>query len=568
MLIPFFLLGLKPDSSRLCHHASDLMPLTFIDIERQKGWRIWVFFLFLMLLYFFIAALFAATFLHVPWHAAPQFWIGSGAAALLVAGIHFWFSAYDTVSVVIRNLNARPPDPKDDIHKMLMNVMEEMHVVTGNRRKIQCAVIPSLSMNALAAADLRGEAVIGITEGLLSRLTRPQLETVIAHEVHHVLSGDCLETTVASSLFGTYASGVEKLSSMSSRGRTYFSPALLLAWLLLQLSYLLNMFISREREYRADAAAVRMTRNPVAFAETLHLLSRNWRGAGFIGSGFEMLCIVNPQATALDETEGFWADLLSTHPPLWKRIDILLKMAHTSITELDAKAARGAKAAVPGTGGPQYYAMNPQHEWQGPFTLEELSALSWLSPLTWVTTGEKQPVNRAWKQPLINVIFAAKLSEQPRVVSDFICPVCGQPLVAENYEGTQVFQCRFCAGTLVEVGKITRIIARTGRARPCSGRIQALARTVVQENQARYTQQMLKGGRKTVPLLSCPKCKNPMSRVFYSAALMIEVDRCSFCELTWFDRDELGMLQCLIANRIVPETRALNPDAAQIGNVF
>ncbi len=68
-----------------------------------------------------------------------------------------------------------------------------------------------MSLNALAAADLKGNAVIGITEGLLSRLTRPQLEAVIAHEAHHILSGDCLETTVAASLFGTFSSAMEKL---------------------------------------------------------------------------------------------------------------------------------------------------------------------------------------------------------------------------------------------------------------------------------------------------------------------------------------------------------------------
>ncbi len=526
------------------------MPLTFIDIERQKNWRIWGFFLFLMFLYFVIAALFATSFFHAPWTLAPRFWIFLGLTALVVAGIHFWFSAYDTVNTVVRTLQAMPPDPKDDIHKMFMNIMEEMHVVTGNRRKIKSVVIPSLSMNALAVADLKGEAVIGITEGLLSRLTRPQIESVIAHEAHHVLSGDCLETTVASSLFGTFASAVEKFSRMSSRGRRSFSPAILLAWGLLQLSYLLNMFISREREYRADAAAVRMTRNPIALAETLYLLSRSWRGAGFIGSGFEMLCIVNPQATALDESEGFWADLLSTHPPLRKRMDILLGMAHTSIAELDAKAAGRVRGPVPATAGTQYYAMNPQHQWQGPFTLGELGTLSWLSPLTWVTAGEKQPVERAWKQPLINAIFTAKLAEQPQAVSGFICPVCSQPLITEAYEGTQVYECRFCAGTFVEDGKIARIIARSGRERPCSERIQALARTVVQENQARYTTQMLKGGRTAIPHLSCPKCKNPMSRGFYSAGQMIEVDRCSYCAVTWFDRDELSMLQCLIENKI------------------
>ena len=194
------------------------MPLTFIDIERQKNWRIWLFFLFLLALYLVIAAAFAAAALPCPDGIMP---CGSGSlrgvTALLVAGIHFWFSAYDTVTTVMRSLDAQPPDPKDDIHTMLVNVMQEIHVVTGNRRTIQCFVIPSLSMNALAVADLKGNAAIGITEGLLSRLTRPQLETVVAHEAHHILSGDCLETTVAASLFGTYSSALEKLSD-TSRG--------------------------------------------------------------------------------------------------------------------------------------------------------------------------------------------------------------------------------------------------------------------------------------------------------------------------------------------------------------
>jgi heat shock protein HtpX len=524
------------------------MPLTFIDIERQKNWRIWVFFLILMLVYFAVTAVIASIFLPVSVHASTHFWIFAGIIALFVAGVHFWFSAYDTVNTVIHGLDAQPPDPKDDVHKMLMNIMEEVHVVTGNKRKIQCVVIPSLSMNALAAADLKGKAVIGITEGLLSRLSRPQLETVIAHEAHHILSGDCLEATVATSLFGTYAAALENLEGTSG-GRSLSSPAFLLAQALLKLSNLLNMFISREREYRADAASVRMTRNPIALAETLHLLSRSWRGAGFIGSGFEMLCIVNPQTTALDETEGFWADLLSTHPPISKRMDVLLTMARVSITELDAKARKRAEDTQESP-QPTYYAMNPQQQWQGPFSMAELGALPWLSPLTWVTTGDKEAVERSWKDPLINAIFTARLSQQEGVASDFICPSCRQPLVMESYEGTQVYQCRFCAGTLVENSKIPRILARTGRERPCSGRVNALSKTVVKENRLRHAQQKLATRDKSpIQHLACPKCKNPMYRGFYSLALLIEIDRCSFCGLTWFDQDELEMLQCLIASR-------------------
>ena len=531
------------------------MPLTFIDIEKQKSWRIGAFFLFLLFNYFCIAVFFTAgiaLYLHVPLQAAPRFLVFAGLTSLMIAGIHFWFSAYDAVNTVARSLDAQPPDPEDEVHATLINVMQEIHVVTGNKRKIQCFVVPSFSMNALAVADLKGEAAIAITEGLLSRLNRSQLESVLAHEAHHILSGDCLETSIAASLFSTFSSAIEKVGS-ASRGRAVASPTVLLAMASVKLTYLLNMFISRQREYRADAASVRMTRNPIALAEALHLLSRSWRGAGFISSGFEMLCIVNPQATLLDESEGFWADLLSTHPPLGKRMDILLKMARISKTELDARSERRADSKLPKTSRPLLFAMNPQKQWQGPFAVAELATLPWLSPLTWITQGNEQPVGRAWQDPLVNAIFLTRLASPGEQKSGFTCPSCHQPLVTASCEGTQVSQCRFCSGILASNARIPRIIARAGKTRPCSERITSLARAAVSGNMSRRFQKPAHGKQAAIPALPCPKCANPMFRVFYSQAHLIEIDRCSFCGLTWFDQDELQMLQCLIENRIVPE---------------
>jgi heat shock protein HtpX len=523
------------------------MPLTFIDIEKQKTWRIWALLLFLIALYFAVILAFAAPLLPHATHIPARFWIAVFLLALVVAGIHFWFTASNAVVDVIGGLNAQPPDPQDEFHEKFVNIMHEIHTVTGNARNIQSVVIPTLSMNALAAADLNGNAVIAVTEGMLSRLTRSQIEAVVAHEAHHILSGDCLETTVAASLFGTLSSFVEQSAQTTRTGTIH--PAFLLAWLMLQLSNLVNMFISREREYRADAAAVRMTRDPIALAETLYLLSRNWRGAGFIGSGYEMLCIVNPEATALDETEGFWADLFSTHPPIQNRIDILLTMAHTNIAGLTVKMKAQA-TPTPSPAPIDYYAMDPQQQWQGPFAFAELGGLPWLSPLTWIRTGDKQAVARAWKDPLINAIFTDRL-KQEQAVSSFSCPSCRQQLVEESYEGTQIYQCRFCAGTLVETVKIPRILARTNMDRPCSERVTALARTTITENQLKFAQRKLrKPNNGPVPLLPCPKCGNPMYRGFYSAAYFIEIDRCTYCGLTWFDRDELEMLQCLIGAAI------------------
>lgn len=528
------------------------MPITFIDIERRKSWRITIFFFFLLFLYMVLAAILVQSIVPYPLLDHARVWLFAFIVSLAGAGIHFWFSAYDSVNRVIKSLDARSPDREDDVHRMFSNVMDELHVVTGNRKRIRGMVIPSLSLNAIAAADLRGEAVIAITEGLLSRLSRSQVEAVVCHEAHHILSGDCLETTVAASLFGTYSAIIEKLGR-TPRGRISGSPAVVFAWLLLKVSHILNLFISREREYRADAASVRMTRNPVALAETLHLLSRSWRGAGFIGSGLEMLCIVNPEVSGLDEAEGLLPDLLSTHPPIKKRIDILLRMARVSINELEQRAELRSRSrmetAKDWQAGPKYYVMNPGHEWEGPFSIADLSTLPWLSPLSWITTGDEGSVDRAWKDPALGAIFLSRLADIKANRAPFQCPVCHIPLVVTPYEGTRLYQCRYCAGILVENEKIVRLIARIER--PCTQRVDALARAVINDNQLRLSRQETRSKKHMDPL-SCPKCRNSMNRSFYSMAHLIEVDRCSLCGLIWFDRDELDMLQCIIEHRLVP----------------
>lgn len=543
------------------------MPLTFIDIEKQKNWRIGIFFIVLLFLYFIITAIFVeAIFWIFPVHTLKSGltpFVGDMKSLLVIfvfsvifASIHFYFSAFGAVKSVMENLRAMPPDPEDSIHKRYTNIIEEINVASGDKRRIKGMVIPSLSMNAVAAADLKGDAAIAITEGLLSRLRREQLEAVLAHEAYHILSRDCVEATVATSLFGMYASALEKFRDLAEEDPMpiqFLSPPFLLFWILLKLSQLLNMFISREREYRADAGSVRITRNPIALAEALHLLSRNWNGIGFLGRGIEMLCLVNPQEASEDESEGWWSNLKSTHPPIKKRIEILLKMAHVSISELEEKAGLERKRIdVSQTAVPFYYALDPRHQWQGPFNLEELAVLPWLSPLTWVSKGSKESIERAWRNTSLNTIFEDRLSQEE--TTDFTCPNCQQSLVKKSYESTQIFQCNFCGGTLVEDDKIPRIIAR--RERPCTERVNSLAKAVINENQKALTRRILKGAEKRrIDLIDCPKCKNPMLRTFYSLAYLIEIDRCSYCGLTWFDADELEMLQCLIENRITASFR-------------
>jgi heat shock protein HtpX len=531
------------------------MPLTFIEIEETKTRRIWIFFLVLVLLHFAVLATLtaaAAEILSLPYGTffSPRIMVWLIVLSIASASFHFGFSTLDAIRFLHDNLAAMKPDPADGIHQRLLNILQEIHVVTGNKRRIECLVIPTLAMNALAVVDLRGHATIAITEGLLSRLTRPQLEALMAHEAYHILSGDCLESTVAASLFGLPASAFEKVSRTFS-SEAFLSPTLLLSWVMLELSRLFNMFISREREYRADAGAVRMTRNPLALAEALDLISRNWRGVGSIGQGFEMLCIVSPAAKALDESDGWWADLVSTHPPIRKRIEVLSKMAHVGLSERIAKTTPTADTAAPS--GSVFYALDPQHQWQGPYTLPELSGLSWISPLSWISVGGNA-IERAWRTPGIDqAVFANRLAQDDKKTTTFLCPSCRQPLLGTLYERTQLDQCHFCGGILIETAKIPRIMARAENA--FTERITSLSKTVMKENQLKQIGHLAQDiNRKTILPRSCPKCKNPMARTFYTSAYLVEIDRCSFCGLTWFDRDELEMLQCMIVNKMAADS--------------
>jgi Zn-finger nucleic acid-binding protein len=291
-----------------------------------------------------------------------------------------------------------------------------------------------------------------------------------------------------------------------------------------------------------------MTRNPLALAEVLYLLSRNWRGTGYIGKGLEMLCIINPSDSSLDESENWLADLLSTHPPIKKRIRLMLNMAHAGISSLKKRKKAVVTEKNLKTPDSLFYALDNHNQWQGPYTLAELAVLPWLSALSWVSKGG-ETAEKASLIPLVNTLLHERLAREESMLSAYMCPGCRSPLITRHYEKTTVYQCRFCGGSLVENRKLSRIIARKGI--KYSDRVKALSRTVIKENQGkRIAGQRKISAKRKIPLLKCPKCARKMSRTFYSLVYLIELDRCSYCSITWFDYDELEMLQCMIDNKM------------------
>jgi heat shock protein HtpX len=94
------------------------------------------------------------------------------------------------------------------------------------------------------------------------------------------------------------------------------------------LGQLIAMSISRSREYLADASGAELTRNPLGLASALRKLQEAPAPTRSISRGTASLCICDPLEHLLNDREGFWADLLATHPPMEKRIRILEAMAY------------------------------------------------------------------------------------------------------------------------------------------------------------------------------------------------------------------------------------------------
>ena len=88
------------------------------------------------------------------------------------------------------------------------------------------------------------------------------------------------------------------------------------------------MAVSREREYLADASGAELTRNPLSLASALEKIEAAAAPTPSIKQGVAHLCIADPRGRSLNDREGGWANLFSTHPPIAKRIALLRQMAY------------------------------------------------------------------------------------------------------------------------------------------------------------------------------------------------------------------------------------------------
>src|SRR3990172_5319351 len=245
-------------------------------------------------------------------------------------------------SVVLFSLRAQPLEFENPLHKKLYNVVTEMALASGLPMP-KVYVIPDPAPNAFATGRDPQHAVVGVTEGLLQTMNREELQAVIAHEMGHVKNQDILLMTVVTVLVGTivllsdWALRVWRFGGMrprrSSRSKGMHPLILLIIVLFALLAPLLSriiaMAVSRQREYLADASSAEFTRNPLSLASALEKIAGASSPVRTAHKGTAHLFISDPLQRSLDNKEGLFADVMSTHPPIEKRIEKLRQMSYT-----------------------------------------------------------------------------------------------------------------------------------------------------------------------------------------------------------------------------------------------
>jgi heat shock protein HtpX len=242
-------------------------------------------------------------------------------------------------------------EPATAEQKQLVNVVEEMAIASGIPRP-KIWIVPDDDPNAFATGRDAATASIAVTEGLLGKLSRDELQGVIAHEMAHVRNLDVRLMTLLAGMVGAIAlmsdgmgrmlrggvrvRGASYSGSRRSSGKSGSNPLgliILVLWLVTLVvaplvSRLLAMAVSRKREYLADATGAQFTRNPMALASALEKLEGATAATRSITRGAAHLCIVDPAPSALAEKEGFLADVFVSHPPIRQRIIRLKGMAY------------------------------------------------------------------------------------------------------------------------------------------------------------------------------------------------------------------------------------------------
>jgi len=259
--------------------------------------------------------------------------------SILVIAIIFsvgmsWFSYFYSDRVVLAISGAKRIK-KGDAPRLYRTV--ENLAITAGLPLPKIFLIPDPAINAFATGRDVNHSAIAITSGALQRLTKVELEGVISHELSHIKNKDILLQTVIVTLVGLVALvsrwfiqlsfwGGGRRREEGQAGIIMLIAGIVLAILAPISVKLIQLAISRKREYLADASGALLTRYPKGLADALKKISEDQYRLRTANEATAHLFISSPFKGRSGEGSSWLAQLFMTHPPIEKRIEKLNKM--------------------------------------------------------------------------------------------------------------------------------------------------------------------------------------------------------------------------------------------------
>lgn len=239
----------------------------------------------------------------------------------------YWFS--DTIVLRMHNAQEIGPADSPEIYSMVQRLVQKAQIPMP-----KLYIIPDDSPNAFATGRSPAKGAVAMTEGILRVLSMEELEGVIAHELAHIAHRDTLIMTVSATIAGALSSmgNMAMWGAMMGGGRSHDDdegghPAAMLVSAIVApfAAMLIQMAISRSREYMADEAAAQYSGKPYALANALRKIEA-WSHRIPMESGSPAtahMYISNPFSGGL-------ASLFSTHPPTAERVARLERMGRAA----------------------------------------------------------------------------------------------------------------------------------------------------------------------------------------------------------------------------------------------
>jgi len=239
----------------------------------------------------------------------------------IISLVYVWFTYTFSDKIAIKFSGAR--EAKRNEYLVLNDLVEGLSIAAGIK-KPKIYVLDSEDINAFATGKDPDHGIIVVTKGALNKLNKRELEGVLAHEISHILNNDIKFMSFVVALVGM----VSLLSQLFLRSRWKVSNkkedktiiiilGFILAILAPIFAKLVQLAISRKREYLADATAVKLTRYPYGLANALKKIMYENKGIN-VSDAIAPLFISSPLRNM--------SNWLSTHPPIEKRIKILESM--------------------------------------------------------------------------------------------------------------------------------------------------------------------------------------------------------------------------------------------------